>query len=67
MFEDAIRALHVDTRKAEVWESVREIMEKEAPRYSWLRGLTEKLRGNFTGVALGCYSSQFDLCREVLN
>ena len=44
MFEDAIRVLHVDTRKAQVWDSVQKIMEREASDFSWLRGLTEKHR-----------------------
>lgn len=67
MFEDAIRVLHVDTRKAQVWDSVQKIMEREASDFSWLRGLTEKHRGNFIGVALGCYPLQFDRCREAAN
>ena len=67
MFEDAIRALHVDTRKAQVWDLVQKVVEREASDFSWLRGLTEKHRGNFIGVALGCYPLQFDRCREAAN
>ena len=67
MFERAVKDQHLDTRKKEVWDRVQATAGTDFIEKSWMRGLVEKFRGNFIGVALGCYTSQFDRCREAAN
>ena len=62
-FEDVIKELHVDTRRADTWDRVQKICQRDYNRVSWFKGLLDKFRGTFISTALGCYPSAFDRCR----
>lgn len=67
MFDEASKELHVDGRKQAVWEKAQSACAADYASVPWFRGLVDKFKGNLVGIALGCFQSQFDRCREAAN